>query len=220
MSDTAATTVTIRDATIEDVDFIAWDQLTASRSHVPVGIWEYINGSNEEETVAFLADLARTDAVHWCHYSLFQVAEVGGVPVAGLCGFDHTTQGMDAMNEVVPGVAMAAGMTMDDFPGVMERGGIVQRVVSDYEPGAWVIENVATRPEFRRRGIIDGLLRSILDRGREKGFELAQISVFIGNEPARAAYIKAGFEKVDEKRDAEFEVAMGFPGFERLLRKL
>jgi ribosomal protein S18 acetylase RimI-like enzyme len=218
MSDTAA--VTIRDATENDLDFIAWDQLTASRSHVPVGIWEYINGMDEGRTLAFLRELAATETVHWCHQSLFQIAEVDGVPVAGLCGFDPPTQGMDTMNAVIPAVAMAAGMTMEDFPGVMQRGEIVQRVVSDYEPGAWVIENVATRPEFRRRGIMDGLLQAVLDRGREKGFSKAQISVFIGNAPARAAYIKAGFEKVDEKRDAEFEAAMGFAGFERLLRSL
>jgi ribosomal protein S18 acetylase RimI-like enzyme len=109
---------------------------------------------------------------------------------------------------------------MDDFAGVMERGAIVQRVTSDYEPGAWVIENVATKPELRRRGLSDTLLRATLARGRDTGFAKAQISVFIGNDPARNAYLKAGFEKVDEKRDAEFEKAMGFPGFERLLQSL
>jgi translation initiation factor 4G len=218
MSDTLS--VTLRDATDQDVDFVAWVMLAASRSHVPVGIWEYINGFDEEQTLAYLRNVALSEQVHWCHYSLFQIAEVDGTPAAAMCGFDHVTQGMDALLAVIPAAAMAAGATEETFAGMMERGAIVERVASDYEPGAWVIENVATRPEFRRRGLTDTLLRATLDRGREKGYAKAQISVFIGNEPARNAYLKVGFEKVDEKRDAEFEKAMGFPGFERLLQDL
>jgi translation initiation factor 4G len=218
MSDTLS--VTLRDATERDVDFVAWVMLAASRSHVPVGIWEYINGFDEEQTLAYLRNVALSEQVHWCHYSLFQIAEVDGTPAAAMCGFDHVTQGMDALLAVIPAAAMAAGATEETFAGMMERGAIVERVASDYEPGAWVIENVATRPEFRRRGLTDTLLRATLDRGREKGYAKAQISVFIGNEPARNAYLKVGFEKVDEKRDAEFEKAMGFPGFERLLQDL
>jgi translation initiation factor 4G len=215
---TAAPSITLRDATPDDLDFIAWVQLTASRSHVPVGIWEFINGMDGDAALAFLRDLADTPSVHWCHHSLFEIAEVDGSPAAALCGFDHVTHGMEPLMAVVPDLTVRHGVT--DFTGVMERAALVQRVGSDYEPGAWVVENVATRPEFRRRGIIDTLLRSMLDRGRDKGYEKAQISVYIGNEPARNAYLKAGFEKVDEKRDADFEAAMGFPGFERLLRDL
>ena len=218
MSDAVDTAVTIRDATEDDIDFVAWVQLTASRSHVPVGVWEYLNGTDEEQTLVFLRAIATSDTVHWCHLSLFQIAEVEGVPAAALCGFDPPTQGMEQLMTVVPPVLIELGLA--DLAGLMTRAEIVQRVASDFEPGAWVIENVATVPAFRRRGVMDGLLRAVLDRGRDKGFGLAQITVFIGNEPARAAYVKAGFDKVAEKRDAEFEAAMGFPGFERLLRPL
>jgi hypothetical protein len=59
MSDTAQhTSVSIRDATEADVPFLAWVMLAASRSHVPVGVWEYINGTDEERTLRYLADLA------------------------------------------------------------------------------------------------------------------------------------------------------------------
>lgn len=220
MSDTVATSVELRDAGEDDADFLAWVMLTAARSHVPLGIWEYINGTNEEQTTGFLRDLALSETVHWCHHSLFQIAEVDGTPAAALCGFDPPTQGMDQLMPVIPAAAMANGVAAADFEGVMARGAIVGRVSSDFEPGAWVIENVATRPDFRRRGIMDQLLKSMFDRGRAKGFGLGQITVFIGNDPARAAYIKAGFEHADEKRDAEFEAALGYPGFERLLRPL
>jgi RimJ/RimL family protein N-acetyltransferase len=64
------------------------------------------------------------------------------------------------------------------------------------------------------------LITATLDRGRSLGFNLGQISVFIGNEPAKRAYEKAGFEVKDDKRDPTFEAELGFPGMERMLQAL
>ena len=84
----------------------------------------------------------------------------------------------------------------------------------------WVIENVATRPEMRRKGLVDGLLHQLLGHGRERGFEHAQISVFIENERARRAYIKAGFEPLAEQRSDDWPLEIGCPGTEMLLQPL
>lgn len=59
----------------------------------------------------------------------------------------------------------------------------------------------------------------LLDRGAERGFTDAQIGAFLGNEPARRAYIDLGFEVVAEKRDPSWEAAMGCPGTELPLRR-
>lgn len=214
------TTITLRDATKSDIDLLAWVMRSASRSHVPLGLWEYIFSLDEERALTFLRHLAATDEIHWMHHSLFIVAEVDGIAAGALCGYDPPTQGMDQLLAVMPAAGAAVGVRDADYGEIMRRSEIVGRINSDTAPGAWVVENVATKPEFRRRGVIDELLRAIVDRGREKGYELAQISVFIGNAPARNAYVKAGFEYVDEKRDAEFEAALGYPGFERLLQTL
>ena len=84
----------------------------------------------------------------------------------------------------------------------------------------WVVENVATAPGFRRRGLVDALLAELFRRGAAKGFDAAQIGVFIGNEPARRAYLKAGFEVVGEKRDPRWDAEIGCPGTEVMLRSL
>ena len=208
----------IRDARASDIDFIAWVQLTASRSHVPRGIWEYLNDQDEEHTLAFIRRMAATDTVHWCHWSLFQIAEVDGTPAAAMCGFDPATEGMGALGQVIPSTLNDAGVALDQE--YMRRAGTVGMCASEFADGAWVIENVATRPDFRRRGLVDALIGVTLDRGRSRGFNLGQISVFIGNEPAKRAYLKAGFEVKDEKRDPTFEAELGFPGMERLLQPL
>lgn len=208
----------IRDANEGDIDFLAWVMLEASRSHLARGVWEYVHDHDEDKTLDFLRRLASTDVIHFFHPSLFMIAEVDGNPAAALCGFDHETQGMSALWQVMPSVLSESGIVLDE--GFMRRGSIVGMVTSDYAPGAWVVENVATRPEFRRRGLVRELLDLIFERGRANRFDLAQISVFIGNEPARNAYLAAGFESKDEKRDPTFEKEFGCPGMERLLRPL
>lgn len=80
----------------------------------------------------------------------------------------------------------------------------------------WVIEWVATVPEFRGRGIVHELLGHILERGRERGYHGAQIGHLIGNESARRAYQRVGFTHVDEKRDPDFEAVLGSPGLARM----
>ena len=100
MAETASTVergeVTIRDATLDDVDFVAWVMQTAARSHLDHSIWEYMNQQTEEEVIAYMAKLAVTETVHLFHHSLFLVAEVGGRPAAAMCGYDPETEGFGA----------------------------------------------------------------------------------------------------------------------------
>ncbi len=83
--------------------------------------------------------------------------------------------------------------------------------------GAWVVESVAVRPEFRRQGVISALLVEMLERGRRNGYPCAQIGVLINNTPARLAYEKQGFQFHSEKRNSEFEAVFGSPGIAKLM---
>jgi translation initiation factor 4G len=85
--------------------------------------------------------------------------------------------------------------------------------------GAWVIESVATMPQFRRRGLADALMAGILETGRARGHRIAQLTVLIGNVAAQRAYEKAGFRIADEKRHRDFEATLGAPGFMRMVRE-
>jgi ribosomal protein S18 acetylase RimI-like enzyme len=79
---------------------------------------------------------------------------------------------------------------------------------------------VATLPEFRRRGLVDRLMEAMLERAVARGAKVADISVFIGNDPAQRAYEKEGFRFVSEKRNAEIERTWGSPGLRLLRREL
>jgi translation initiation factor 4G len=112
----------------------------------------------------------------------------------------------------------ALGRSEEEDAAGWQRAGSIVHCTLEHLPGAWIVENVATLPELRRRGLADLLLAEILEKGRTAGASVAEIGVFIGNDPAQRAYEKAGFVVVDEKRHPEFEDVYKSPGI-RLLRR-
>ena len=213
----------IRNAGPDDVDFLAWVMLAASRSHLERGVWEYLNDQDEKQTLDYLSRLAVTDTVHLFHHSLFVIAEVDGEPAAAMCGYDPATQGFDKYYGELGNVASAIGLDLAD-PEFARRAAVMgSGFVMDYagpDGPRLVIENVATAPGFRRQGLVDQLLRELVDRGHDNGYAAAQIGVFIGNDPARAAYIKAGFDVVAEQRSDGWAAEIGCPGTELLIQHL
>jgi ribosomal protein S18 acetylase RimI-like enzyme len=112
------------------------------------------------------------------------------------------------------------GRTEEETAAGFERAKSIMNVIPIHAPGAWIIENVATLPEFRRRGLCDRLMEEMMERGRRRGATVSDISVFIGNDSAQRAYEKCGFESIAERLDGEFEAVYGTPGIRTLRRSL
>lgn len=211
--------IQIRSARPEDAPFLAWVILISGRAHVQRGIWEVILGGTEEESLTFLRQLSVSNTPHLFHHSCFLIAEVDGHPVAGLGGYDPRVLGYTALRQAVVEVSQKMGFSGPD-EGAMKRSERVLCCIPEEVEGAWIIDSVATVPEFRRKGIVGRLLEEILEKGKQQGFRLAQINMYIGNVPARRAYEKHGFKVIDEKRHPNFEAEIGSPGMMRLLRDL
>lgn len=217
---TTATDVQIVPATREHIPLVAWVVLASHRSHLPKGMWDLLLGEDEERVLRYLEVFADTEQVHWGHWSQFLVAEVDGVPAAGLMGYLE--------NEQPPALMMAGaleanakfGISPEEFAAGWERAKSIADIGYPHEQGAWVVEHVATKPEFRQRGLIERLVHAILERGRERGAKTAEIGVLIGNDKAQRAYEKCGFAVIGDIRNAEFEAAYGSPGAFSLRRSL
>jgi ribosomal protein S18 acetylase RimI-like enzyme len=110
------------------------------------------------------------------------------------------------------------GRSPEEIAAGWDRAKSIMGIVMPHEPGAWVVEHVGTKPEFRRRGLVERLVNETVERGRQRGAAVADIGVLMGNDPAQRAYEKCGFTVVDEVRNAEFEGAYGSAGA-RMLRK-
>jgi ribosomal protein S18 acetylase RimI-like enzyme len=204
----------------EHAGFLAWVMMTAHRSHLEKGLWDFVVGGSEADCLRYLETLAVTERAHWAHYSTFLVAEADGRPAAALCGYFEADSGTEAIREGMAQANAVVGRSEEEHALGWGRAGSIINVAPEHAPGAWVVEHVATVPEFRRRGLVDRLLVRILDEGRMRGATVADIGVLIGNDPAQRAYEKAGFEVVGEKLDPEFEAVYKCPGIRSLNRAL
>jgi len=192
--------------------------MLASRGHLPRGVWDLIAGGSEKNCLDYLRRLALTEPVSLCHYSSFIVAEHDGCPAAALCGFDPRAGGWQLLAEAMKQVQREKAGTQADENASAYRTAPVWQCTFDTLEGAWVVESVATAPEFRRRGLAASLMAEVLEMGRARGHRMAQLTILIGNTPAQHAYEKAGFSVMDEKRHRDFEAALGAPGFMRMVR--
>ncbi len=192
--------------------------MLASRGHLRRGVWDLIAGGSEQNCLDYLRRLALAEPVSLCHYSSFIVAEHDGRPAAALCGFDPRAGGWRVLGDAMQNVQRQNDWTQADEKASADRSQPVWKCTFDTLEGAWVIESVATLPEFRRRGLVDSLMAEILEAGRARSHRIAQLTILIGNVAAQRAYEKAGFSVMDEKRHPDFEAALGAPGFIRMVR--
>jgi ribosomal protein S18 acetylase RimI-like enzyme len=211
--------VRIRHAAAEDAGFLAWVTLAASRGHVARGLWDVIIGADERGCLDYLQRLALAEPRSLYHYESFWIAEIDKSPAAALCTF-NPHEAWTVAGEAMASVQRDLGWTEENAARMYSRAGPIWASCMPPDIGAdFVIENVATRPEFRRRGLVGALIESALDDARARGAKLAQITTYIGNDSARWAYEKLGFRVRDEKRCAEIEKVLGVPGFVRLTRQ-
>jgi len=208
----------IRPATPDDAAFLGWASVMASRSQLTRGWFEIVLRRDDAFCFEFAKYLALAKAVSWWHWSLFLVAEVDGEAAAALCGFGNDSV-YRASTAAMAEAADKMGIPKDEQAQFWPRGAFIISP-STSEAGAWTIENVATKPKFRGRGIATQLVTADLDVARAKGFSRAQISVFMGNTPAERAYAKAGFTFAEEKTAPDFAAALGIPGVTRFARDL
>jgi len=212
--------VRVIDARPDHAGFLAWAMMTAFRSHLPEGMWDLYVGGTEADCLRFLQALTLTDERHWSHYSNHIIAEVDGRPASALCGYFEAECGSPHLLVGIAQANEATGRTKEDDAAGWERADSIIYCETDHVDGAWIVENVATLPEFRRRGLAEVLLADILARGRSRGAKVSEIGVMIGNDPAQRAYEKAGFAVVSEKLHPEFEAVYKCPGIRGMSREL
>ncbi len=209
---------TFRAATPDDARFLGWAMFMAARGHLPRGWFDIVLRRPVEFGVAFCARLANAGAQSWWHHSFFTIAEIDGQPAAAACAFpDEAPYGVsgDAMAEACDAMGIGQAEQAQLWP----RGAFILSATTG-DDDCWTIENVATWPDCRGRGVARALIGHMLGEMRGHGPARAQISLLIGNAPAEASYRACGFQFAEDKTVPDFEAAMGVPGIRRLARAL
>ena len=210
----------IRHGMEADAGFLAWVMLAASRSHGQRGFWDVAIAGDESRRLEYLRRLAVAAPGTLCHHDSFLVAEIDGQPAAAMGTFHLAEGGWTAVGQAMAKVQRDLGWTAAEVEASRARLAPLLACMPPDAGADWCIEYVATLPQYRRRGLVDALMRQAIQRGIDRKCRLAQIQILIGNDPAQKAYEKAGFTVYDERQSPEFQAIMGSPGFRRLLRKI
>ena len=209
----------IRRATPDDSAFLAWVILAAQRGHLEHGFFNIALGQSEPGCLAFVRRLTVTTTRSWWHASTFLIAEIDGQPAAALCALG-ADEASSTFRPAVDEASVTAGFSESERAALWRRGAYASTCWMTGDRKAWVIEHVATRPDYRGRGLVQHLLERVLDDGRSRGFTTAQITFYIGNRAAERSYVHAGFAFAEERRHPDFEAATGSPGFCRYVRAI
>jgi len=209
----------IRAARESDVPFLASVLAMAGRGHLERGPWDLLFPDTAERQRA-LEYMAAGPVTSWCHREYFHVAELQGQPCAALVAFDAARLGDTSLAAPLYATFAMLGWSEERAAGLGPLLGPYVACFPDMPPDTWIVENVGTRKDARRHGLVRALLDRALEAGRRSGCSQAQISCLIGNDAAQRAYERAGFEVVEEKRDPAFEALIGAPGFSRMTRTL
>jgi ribosomal protein S18 acetylase RimI-like enzyme len=206
----------IRPARPEDARFLAWVALASARSHLERGFWDLLIPQSESDRLDYLEQLFVAEPPSWWHWSIFLVVERDGRPQAALSGFDPADARFARPDEAVVAALAARGWSDARTQAGLARASPFFRCVHQPEPGSWMVESVATRPEARGSGLAQALIERVLEAGRAGGHRAAQLNLLIGNTPAQRLYERFGFRVVAERRHPEFEAALGCPGIARM----
>jgi GNAT superfamily N-acetyltransferase len=209
----------IRPARPGDASFIARNILASQRGPLPRGWFDIALGWPEPQCLAFVERIAVSQQISWWHVSQFIVAEVEGEAAASLCAMPAVGTSR-AAQAAITAAAVESGLSAFDLAAIFERGAYSRNCWVQGGEGDWLIEHVATLPEYRGHGLMQALIDHALAAGRAAGFERASISFLIGNAAAERCYAKAGFAFAEEKRDPAFEAITGAPGFRRFARAM
>jgi len=205
----------LRAARDEDFPLLAEVLCMAGRGHLARGPWDFVFPDSAER-LRGLEHIAGGAERSFCHRSVFRVAELGGVASAALVAFDASDFDEHALGRAMFATFAALGFSSERSAAIGPLLAPYLACFPDMPPRTWIIENVGTRPNARRRGLVAQLLEQAIEDGRRRGLTRAQISVLIDNEPACRAYENAGFRVVETRATPEFAALMGTPGFVRM----
>jgi ribosomal protein S18 acetylase RimI-like enzyme len=208
----SAPNVSIVEATVDHSQFLARVVLAASRSQLDRGPFDIAFRLDETEVLDILEWVVLSDLMSNAHFSKFLVAEVDGVPIGALAGSDPGEAGLLPLGAALADAYTGLGYDEADLAAMMARIEAVNSCFPPATPGTWIIEWVYVEPHHRGRGVCGQLMDKVLAVGADRGLRRAQISTFIGNDNATAAYEKAGFRVEARRRAQEFEDLLGVPG--------
>jgi ribosomal protein S18 acetylase RimI-like enzyme len=191
--------LTFRRATLDDLDFIAYCNYTASSPSPNFCYWDLLIEGFGLETITFIRQAISLDVLAWCRVSDFFIAENNGIPVAGASCLvmkqdDYRPLDLNNISKLY-NILEWSGEQIKQFENKYETVWYNRQDETLRPSGTWTIECVAVVEQFRGLGIGKDLLKNIIQHARDREIESLGISVTPGNEIAENLYLSVGFER-------------------------
>jgi len=208
--------ITIRPAVKEDAKPVAELIYLATLANAPVSALDIMFRESREQVLENIAWMFLNVEDNLNHYSRCLVAEIDGRVASSLYLNTRENDTLPVWRRTFHGM----GYGDIDILGMLWRIRSYYRVKPSFLKGSLVIDNVATFPEFRRKGSVHLLFGRARDFAREKGFPRMELECQLGNTAARKAYEKEGFVVTTEKTHPSWERTFGTPGVMRMTLEL
>jgi len=127
-------------------------------------------------------------------HDLLEVVEIEELSGISVWGWDAYHKELQSPQEVIM-LVVRPDQSIENQASFI-AGFIVSRMVA----GELHINNVAVRPEFRRRGVAAQLLAAVLAEGRRNGARVAFLEVRAANVAAQLLYRSRGFQVTGRRR--------------------
>jgi len=182
--------ITIRQAKVDDGNFLAEMILQSSRAGKKYGVFDLLFGTDDRSVVLeSLEKLTKTDAKSHCHYSNFLIAEMEGKTVGTLCSYEPRISTKEAFVSA-----------LDEIGCSDENDTLEVMYVCDFQLNnrTLMFDFMEELEGFMDVGVLKALMQKSLLTARLKGYRIAQTMIEIGSRESELFYKKMGFEKVQQ----------------------
>lgn len=187
--------ITIRKATINDIDFLVDTIVSAEKSGTDnFGLAKLFDLSENEMRDCIKAMLE--EEIDGCEFSIssFIVAETQGEVIAAFAGWNEGKNEDDLASAILKSNLVGYYLPKENVRKSQSKSDIVRPLQIERENGAYQLEYSYTKREYRGQGIMAAIINAHIQQAVADGCKKMQVHVFNNNPAAIKTYEKMGFE--------------------------
>lgn len=197
--------ISVKQATEEDVTFLAQMILKSSRAGKKIGLFDFLfDMGSDDEILKKLEKLTNTTTKSHCHYKNFLIAQIDGKSVGTLCSYEPRISNKDAFIKALEeiGCCENAGDILEPF----------YSCSFNIRNSTLMFDFMEESDDFVDVGVLKALMQKSLLNARLKGYRRAQTVIEIGSLETEMFYKKLGFRLVEQKECEDYKETFGRNG--------
>ena len=210
----------IRNATIQDIDFLVKTVIEAEKSGTEKLSYTTIFGLNEEQTFECIRKIFEED-YDGCELSIssFLVAEKDSEVIAAVSAWIEAKDGLNS--NTIKGSLLAYILPTSAIEKAAKVSNLISQLYIDNENGILQIGVAYVLPQHRGKKLVQSLINEHIKKyfGVDEDFKEVQVQVFANNISAIMAYEKLGFKIFKEVECNSSEILNYLPDQKKVAMK-